>query len=538
MSATEDPAKLGIGDKVAGRYRLVAFIGGGGMGRVWRAHDELLERTVAIKEMLLPDAMSLDERRAAQHLAVREARSTARLDHPNVVRVFDVVWTPRRSWIVMEYVPSRSLHEVVSQDGPLPHREAARVGLEMLAALRAAHAAGVLHHDIKPQNVLIADDGRVVLTDFGLATVGAATEGPLLGSPRFLAPERAHHGVSSERTDLWSLGATLYAAVEGRPPFKRASVAESLSAAQAEEPDPPERPGPVHPVIAGLLTRDPAVRSTAEQAQAGLERVVRSAGVYSVPSPRRAPADDVRFASAAVPVISTGPLRLTWPAQPRSRTRGPLIAVAVTAGAAVLAAGVVFGLRQGDEPVAVTAPAASEVVAPVLSVCPPGAGRPVTGAAAQDGWLTYTDPAGFLLPVPRGWTRSTAAGAVCFTAPDGSRAFTVTSGRAGSGDPLAEWRDAERTALAAGDLPGYRKVSMGVLLVTGGGADWEYSWDAGSTRLHTHRVLVAAGSQRPYRLAWTTRDAEWAANLGVERTILDGFRDRVSPASPWSVPAP
>ncbi|WP_236030923.1 serine/threonine-protein kinase [Paractinoplanes lichenicola] len=320
-------------EMVAGRYRLTDLAGTGGMGRVWRAYDELLDRTVAVKEVLRPGLSPGDEAEA-HRLTVREARSAARLDHPNVVRVFDVVWTPGRSWIVMEFVPGRSLHEVIAQDGPVAHAEAARIGRALLAALSAAHAAGVLHHDVKPRNVLLAPDGRVVLTDFGIATIGTDPTGTLVGTPAFLAPERAGRGVAGPATDLWSLGATLYATVEGRPPFDRPTPAGTLLAAQIDEPDPPHRPGPVHEVIAGLLTRDPVARWTAARARDGLEAVLRHP---TGAPPRR---EVIRFVAgaAAVPVSPAPAARK----RPGLLTGWPVIIGTAVAGIGMLVASAVL----------------------------------------------------------------------------------------------------------------------------------------------------------------------------------------------------
>ncbi|MBM0227638.1 serine/threonine protein kinase [Micromonospora sp. ATA51] len=243
---------------VAGRYRLLDQVGSGGMGRVWRARDEMLHRDVAVKEVVPPGWLTESERDELRLRTLREARTAARLNHPNVVRIYDVVHDRGSPWIVMEYVPSRSLQELLDTDGPLPPRRTAEIGLAVLAALRAAHAAGVLHRDVKPHNVLVAHDGRVVLTDFGLATFvggdGAMTgPGMVLGSPHFVAPERARDGISDPRTDLWSLGATLYAAVEGRSPYARASAMATLSALATDPPDPMRRAGPLRPALAGLL---------------------------------------------------------------------------------------------------------------------------------------------------------------------------------------------------------------------------------------------------------------------------------------------
>jgi serine/threonine protein kinase len=185
--------------------------------------------------------MSESERDLVRDRTMREARAAARLNHPNVVKIYDVVHAEGRPWIVMEYVRSRSLHEVIEQDGPLPPRRAAHIGLCVLYALTAAHRAGVLHRDVKPHNVLITDDGRVVLTDFGLATFddgeGAMTRaGLVMGSPQDVAPERARDGVSTVETDLWSLGATLFAAVEGHSPYARETAMATLTALATAPP--------------------------------------------------------------------------------------------------------------------------------------------------------------------------------------------------------------------------------------------------------------------------------------------------------------
>ncbi|WP_436837344.1 protein kinase domain-containing protein [Micromonospora matsumotoense] len=243
------------------------------MGRVWLARDEMLHRDVAVKEVVPPHWLAESEREELRLRTLREARTAARLNHPNVVRIYDVVHDGDNPWIVMEYVPSRSVQQLLGAEGPLDPQRVAGIGLAVLAALRAAHAAGVLHRDVKPHNVLVADDGRVVLTDFGLATFdggdGAMTgPGMVLGSPQFVAPERARDGVSDSRTDLWSLGATLYAAVEGRSPYARSSAMATLSALATEPPDPVRRAGPLRPALEGLLRREPGRRPTVAETEA------------------------------------------------------------------------------------------------------------------------------------------------------------------------------------------------------------------------------------------------------------------------------
>ncbi|MEU1755678.1 protein kinase [Micromonospora matsumotoense] len=265
---------------IAGRYRLLNLVGRGGMGRVWLARDEVLHREVAIKEVVPPAWLADDERDELRLRTLREARTAARLNHPNVVRVYDVVQVEERPWIVMEYVLSQSLQAVLDTAGPVDPVRAADIGLALLAALRAAHTAGVLHRDVKPQNVLVADDGRVMLTDFGLATFdggdGLMTRpGMVLGSPQFVAPERAAEGVSSVEADLWSLGATLHAAVEGRSPYARSTAMATLAALATSPPDPAPHAGPLRPVLDGLLLRDPRQRIGHDEAGRRLEAVTR-----------------------------------------------------------------------------------------------------------------------------------------------------------------------------------------------------------------------------------------------------------------------
>src|SRR5215472_11422696 len=256
---------------VAGRYRLQSVIGRGGMGVVWLAADELLRRAVAVKEVVWPPELGDEERDTLPERALREARTAARLDHPNIVRVFDVAEHDDRPWIVMQLVPYRSLRDVVAEGGPLTAEQTARIGLSILSAITAAQAAGILHRDVKPGNVLLGPDDDVVLTDFGLAVADGSTtvtsSGLVLGSPAYMAPERARGERVTFAADLWSLGATLYAAVEGRDPFQRNGTLAVLTAIATDEPDRPERAGPLWPVISELLRKDPAARPPAPQVE-------------------------------------------------------------------------------------------------------------------------------------------------------------------------------------------------------------------------------------------------------------------------------
>jgi hypothetical protein len=252
------------GITIGGRYSLRAAVGHGGMGTVWRAADTLLRRDVAVKEVVLPPGLAPTDRDAMYERTLREARAAAALQHPAVVQVYDVVTEGGRPWIVMELLDARSLADMVIEDGPLAPRAVAKIGIALLGALEVAHAIGVLHRDVKPANVLICSDGRCVLTDFGVARmptdVQLTTPGMVLGSPHFISPERAMGHDFGPPSDLFSLGVTLYTAVEGRPPFDRGDPIETMHAVVEDPPAPPVRSGALTGVLLGLLEKDPSRR--------------------------------------------------------------------------------------------------------------------------------------------------------------------------------------------------------------------------------------------------------------------------------------
>ncbi|GAA2397557.1 serine/threonine-protein kinase [Streptomyces coeruleofuscus] len=256
---------------VAGRYRLADSIGSGGMGRVWRAHDEVLHRSVAIKELTAALYVSESEQAILLARTRAEARAAARINHSAVVTVHDVLEHDGRPWIVMELVEGRSLADAVKEEGRVEPREAARIGMWVLRALRAAHTAGVLHRDVKPGNVLLARDGRVLLTDFGIAQIEGDTTitrtGEVVGSVDYLAPERVRGHDPGPSSDLWALGATLYTAVEGRSPFRRTTPLTTMQAVVEEEAAELQYAGPLTPVITALLRKDPATRPGLAEAE-------------------------------------------------------------------------------------------------------------------------------------------------------------------------------------------------------------------------------------------------------------------------------
>jgi serine/threonine protein kinase len=266
------PATEPTGRLVADRYRLRALLGRGGMGRVWLADDEVLHRSIALKQILLNGVRTPTTRAEAWDCACREARAAAQVDHPGAVGIYDVIEDDQCPWIVMEPLSGRTLRERLNAEGPLPVDEVTRVGLCLLDVLQATHDAGVVHLDVKPSNVHLCDDARVVLTDFGIAcgVDDVPFPGVFAGSPAYVAPERVDSGEFGPASDLYSLGATLFAAVEGRPPFDRGSAHATFTAVVTDAPAPFEHAGKLRPVIEGLLAKDPGRRLDADQARAAL----------------------------------------------------------------------------------------------------------------------------------------------------------------------------------------------------------------------------------------------------------------------------
>jgi tRNA A-37 threonylcarbamoyl transferase component Bud32 len=360
------------GHVVGDRYRLQDQIGRGAMGTVWRARDELLDRDVAVKEVQISPALSPTDRAAAYERTLREAKTAARLNHRGVVTVYDVVEADGRPWIIMELIQSRSLDQVLAQDGPLPSARAAAIGQQLVSALATAHAAGVLHRDVKPSNVLLTPDGRAVLTDFGIATFEGDAQltqtGMVMGTPAFTAPERIRGEAASPASDLWSLGATLFAAVQGHGPYaSRGGALTTMNAVINEEVPAAPSAGPLGPVIAELMRRDPAARPDAARAAMLLSS-----------------------AAAAGPGSDAGPGR---------RSAGASAGTAGTAGTAAANA----ATRQ---PAGFGSPGAWQTPAPPASRRPAAAGTaweqtPAPSGAAGPAVNMYSAPVGEAPPVTR-----------------------------------------------------------------------------------------------------------------------------------------
>jgi eukaryotic-like serine/threonine-protein kinase len=515
------------------------------MGRVWLGYDEVLHRDVAVKEVVPPPGLTAAEQDMSNERSLREARAIARLNHPNVVRIYDVVNKQPHPWIVMEYVPSRSLHQVVVEDGPLPPAEVARIGLAVLAALCAAHRAGIVHRDVKPSNVLLSEQ-RVVLTDWGLATmegdVTVTRTGMIIGSPAYISPERARDGAYSPGSDLWSLGATLYAAVEGRAPYERASAIATLTALATEEPDPPTHAGPLRPALDGLLVKDPGRRMDAFEAEQALRRAQglpaprqRSAPWRAQPrpaDPEAPPAAPLSPAPEGVPTPEAEPA----PARDRSTLRRRVLLIAIVLELLlILGVGGAFALRlrhtpatprPGPSAAATSAAAASSAAAATSAAPPTGSASPPPGATLPAGWHFVHDATGFTVAVPDGWTRSERDGIVYFRDPDGSRLLGIDQTNQPKPDPVADWQDQARVRVAHGDFPGYQLITIKAVAYHVKAADWEFLYNGHNTRLHVINRGAIFNEHQAYGFYWETPDAQWAANLDNFALITSTFQGK------------
>ncbi|RFU83664.1 serine/threonine protein kinase [Streptomyces triticagri] len=338
------------------------------MGTVWRALDTVLHREVALKEVRPPDPAAAESGATLRERVLREARALARISHPHVVTIHQIVDTAEdpHPWLVMELLPGDTLQDRLDQ-GPLTSQEAARTGRQVLAALRAAHAAGIQHRDVKPANVMLRADGSAVLTDFGIAALQGSTSltatGDLIGSPEFIAPERIRGVDNDPASDLWSLGLVLYVAVEGHSPLRRGTPLATLAAVLDEPVPPPVRSGPLAPVLQALLVRDPAARPDAARLD-GLLAEAESGVAPTWSEPTRTgllPPPGPRYPAPAPPPptqLDSPHPGTPYPAQspvpqvtPR-RSRSPVIvAVLAVAVAMVAATALVFVLRDtgGDK---------------------------------------------------------------------------------------------------------------------------------------------------------------------------------------------
>ena len=558
------------GRLIAGRYRLGSVIGHGGMGVVWRARDELLDRDVAVKELVWPGDFTEREREIACRRAVREAQTAAQLNHPNIIRIYDIVEEDDDPWIVMELLPFRSLRDITADDGLLAPARAARIGLGVLAGLRAAHAAGIVHRDVKPGNILVGPDDRAVLTDFGIARAADSATltnaGDLIGSPSYIAPERARGQRSGFPGDLWGLGASLYAAVEGRPPFHRDHALATLTAVVADEPDPATHAGPLWPVISALLSKDPDARPDAAEAGRMLSDVAGGEGtrVLAEPSEPRAPdpAPPGPVAPAGRPTPPTPP---TPPRRPWSRGRAAVVTGLVVLGIAAGAAAFLLpGSSSPGRPTAGSSPAHTRSAAarpgtataggrtstvtsppatsPGQSTSPsqspsaaqsPSATQPTAGSgtgstgpgAMPAGFYRFTNATGFSIGVPDGWRIQHVGHYVYVNDPsDGNIFLLIDQSDQPKSDPLADWR--QQAANRAGTYPGYHLIRLQSVNYPEAekAADWEFTYDRNGVLVHILNRNILANAQHAYALYWSVPESQWSAYYHYFQAFAATFR--------------
>ncbi|WP_051967023.1 serine/threonine-protein kinase [Kitasatospora mediocidica] len=500
---------------LAGRYELGERLGRGGMGTVWRAKDRMLDREVAVKELTV-NHLPEEDLAILQSRMKQEARAAARIKHPGVITIHDVLEQDGRPWIVMELIDGRSLADVISQDGTLAPRDAAQIGAQVLAALHRGHQLGVLHRDVKPANVLLEHGtGRAVLLDFGIAKFEGSSEltrpGDLVGSPDYLAPERAQGDRPGPASDIWGLGATLFAAVEGQSPFRRDSPISTLAAVVSEPLPEPKRAGALGPVLTALLAREVADRPSADEALRLLAEVTAGHTVDIKRTPREVP----RTPTQHVPVVDrsaveaepgpvgpppprqselspTGPTRAQArqqapaPERPERRRRSGLRLALTGLLAAVLAGTAAFvatgGLNRADTPTA--EPPVSPTVSTSASTTPDDAtGAPAPLDSPPAGYVWQQDEQGFrfLLPTTGGnWIRTMRDNNIYYT-PDLQRhmiQFGVTVGQLET--PLAHLQSLEADNMQT--YKDYHRVSMGATQVHGHpAAKWVWTFTCPST---------------------------------------------------------
>jgi eukaryotic-like serine/threonine-protein kinase len=524
---------------IGGRYRLDRSIGQGGMGTVWQGHDELLGREVAIKEVRFPPELGKQEIADLRERTLREARATARLSHPNVITTYDVVEEDDRPWIVMELLKTHSLSEVLRDDGPLPPHRVAEIGLGVLAALETAHAQGVVHRDVKPSNVLVTADGRPVLTDFGIATMAGdpalTSTGVVLGSPAYMSPERARGKAFGPESDLWSLGVTLFAAAEGRPPFESDNALGTLTAIISDPVPPMTVGGPLALAVGGLLRKDPQERASIATVRKQLQEaaadrtteaavpVVETVALDRAGRTEVLPAAGVGSA-APRPAAPTAPPVGTTTYGDEGRRRNELLVAALVVGLLLIGAIVAFALLSGGEgdntadsktTPSTSAPATKSSSPPATSTSAPPSDNGVPA-----GYQLYEDPSGFSLAFPDGWrAEQSSATAVDFKAPDGVSFLRVDQTDQPKDDAKKAWEEQEKSVKK--DLPDYHRISIETVDYNGwDAADWEFTF--GSDTHVLNRGFVPDDSHG-YALYLSTPEDQWASSQDVFQTAADTF---------------
>lgn len=543
--------------RVNDRYDLRQPLGRGGMGVVWLAEDTVLQRDIAVKEVEFPPGVPADEVESLRARVLREARSAGRLNHPNVTTIYDVVVDEGSTWIVMEYVDAPTLTDLVTADGPLPPARAASIGLGLLSALEAAHAAGIVHRDVKPGNVMVPATGHVKLADFGVAAVQGDTKltmtGLIIGSPSYMAPEQAQEGVTTAASDMWGLGATLYYAVEGEPPFDKGAAIPTLSAVTYEPPRPMERAGALAPVLERLLAKDPEDRPTAGELESLLREVAggdtESAGSTAVvaddPAPATAVLDQPQPAYddyADEGYEDNGHRDDGWGASGeytrRRRSAWPWVLVAglLLVAALVLLPGLLgddgapepdVANEQQEQPADDEQAAGEEQQQQDEQSADQDTGndqQAQAGADVPEDWTAYeVGGTGSTVAYPADWSQqSRSSTATDLVDPEGGRYLRVDYTEDPGDDAVADWENQsdsfaqshanyEEIAITEYDYPGAETAGL-----------WEYSYEEGGAQLHAYNLAIVTGG-RGYALNFQTREDQWDESQELWEQFVAGF---------------
>jgi eukaryotic-like serine/threonine-protein kinase len=576
---------------VANRYALKVQLGRGGMGVVWHAHDTVLGREVAVKEVMLPPSLLQAERRTAEARVMRESRAAARLNHPGAVTLYDVVHEQDHTFVVMELVEAPTLADLVQAEGPLPPGRVAEIGGQLASALEAAHRAGIVHRDVKPGNVMVAEDGGVKLADLGVASLQGdprlTVTGLVIGSPAYMAPEQARGKPSGPPADLWALGATLFYAVEGEPPFDRGALIPTLAAVVNEDPRRPRRAGPLAPVIGALLAKDPAARPSATKVRAWLAALVdvarptpppgvvlaqgpggpvplQPAPAPSIPEPAETsvppsatatvgssqrsrdapafePASTPAWEPTAAPARVGRPSRPVVPPAPPVRRRGGqrllgMLVLLLVGGVLVawLTSSIGTGPRE-DRPAPATSrggagatgPAPSTTEQPATTQAPTTATTAAPQAGLPAGWPAFTNRAGSnRVGVPPGFrarTRQRYHATVVEEQRDPGRVFTVRSTNPANPLPQAS-RDYR--AWARRNFDGYRELRYAeqqTYAGHNGAVVFEYEAVRDGRSVHVSHINLT-GRTWGYNVEFITPVDQWASSQPLARQFEQAFR--------------
>jgi len=533
--------KTAVSRTIADRYKLIRPLGRGGMGVVWLAEDKLLRRRVAVKEIEFPPELEPEDTASVKARALREARSAASLNHPRVVTIFDVLHEEDGAFIVMEYVDATTLSELVKKEGPLPVDRVARIGAEVLEALEVAHARGIVHRDVKPGNIMIAEDGAK-LADFGIASVKddpkITSTGMVLGSPQFMAPEQARGAGSDPRTDMWSLGATLYFAVEGELPFDRGQPIATLSAVINDHPNPMRSAGSLAPVISALLSKEPEARPSGDELRAMLDDA--AAGPALQPA---AGVDTNRNLDApAQPEVPTpAPTPRTEAAPARDRGGGPgwrsVVLVALIAGLLAFGAGVAIVTWLGVDDAPDTAPTQDRprrTEERDSSGSGRGNGHGGDGgsenATAQtdlpSGWTRYVDEeSGFQIAFPAEWAiiqDPTDSDSTDFRDESTGTYLRVDWTESPGDDPVEAWESLSQSFAASHS--NYEEIQISPTTFKGyDAAIWEFTYTDGGANLHAVDLGFVTENMG-FALFFQTHAANWDESQDLFQQLQESFK--------------